>query len=117
MKLSTLIQKTTEAKAAEAKAKIQDGYRTVLSILSNDLHGAEMLPGNTLKLSVATVVGDEFDAAVKSIGSDTLKVGTVTLWRSTTSRGVIQVEGINPSTVDEQWDELINEIKDRSEMI
>ena len=117
MKMSTLIKKTEEAKAIGAKAKIKDGYRTVLSILANDLQGAEMLPGNILKLEVASVVGDEFDAALKSIGNDTLKVGLIHLWRSTTSRGVINAEGIRPGNIDEDWDNLIDEIKDRSEMI
>ena len=117
MTMSKLIQQTANVKAAEAKAKIQNGYKTVLSILQNDLQGAEMLPGSILKLTVASVVGDEFDAAIKSIGNDTLKVCGITLWRSTTSRGVISAEGIRPGNIDEDWDTLIETIKDRSEMI
>ena len=117
IKMSSLIEKTTAAKAAEKASKTKDGYRTVLSILSNDLQGAEMLPGSILKLTVASVVGDEFDAAIKGIGNDTLKVGGITIWRSTTSRGVINCEGLDPHNVDEGWEALIEIIKDRSEML
>lgn len=116
MKMSVLIEKTAETKVAAKAQQLKDGYKTVLKILNNDLQGAEMLPGGTLKLTVAAVVGDEFDAAIKSIGNDTLNVGGITLWRSTTSRGVINVDGINPSEVDEYWDTLIDEIDDRIEM-
>ena len=117
MKLSTLIAKTETAKAAEAKAKIQDGYKTVLKIIENDLQGAEMLPGAVLKMTVAAVVGDEFDNAVKDIGNDVLTIGNVRIWRSTTSRGVINAEGIRPGNIDEDWEIVIDELKDRSEMI
>lgn len=117
MKMSEIIKKTAEQKAATKTQKIQDGYRTVLSILSNDLQGAEMLPGAVLKLSVAAVVGDEFDSALKNIGNDVLQVGQFRIWRSTTSRGVISAEGIRPGNIDEDWDNLIETIKDRSEMI
>ena len=117
MKMSSLIEKTMAAKAAVKASKTKDGYRTVLSILSNDLQGAEMLPGAVLKMTVAAVVGDEFDNAVKDIGNDVLTIGNVRIWRSTTSRGIINAEGIRPGNIDEDWDDLIEAIKDRSEMI
>ena len=117
IKMSTLIEKTMEAAKAEAKTKIQNGYKTVLKILTNDLQGAEMLPGGILKIVVDPTVGDEFNNAIKDIGSDVLNVGNIQIWRSTTSRGVLTVDGINPSNLDEDWEALIDEIKDRSEMI
>ena len=117
MKMSNLIAKTVEQRAAEKASKIQNGYKTVLKILIDDLQGAEMLPGSILSIKVAAVVGDEFADAVKATGSDVIQIQGMRIWRSTTSRGTITVEGINPSTVDEQWDELIETIKDRSEMI
>ena len=117
MKMSTLIQKTVDAKAAEAKAKIKDGYKTILNILENGLQGAEMLPGSILKLTVASVVGDEFAEAIKDIGNDVLKVQGKNIWRSTTSRGVITVEGIRPDHIDEDWEALIEMIKLRVEVL
>ena len=117
MKMSALIEKTTAAKATEAKAKIQNGYKTIVNILQNELHGAEMLPGAILKLTVASVVGDEFNNAIKDIGNDVLTIGNVRIWRSTTSRGTITVEGIDPSNIDDSWETVIDELKDRSEMI
>ena len=117
MKMSALIAKTAEAKAATKAAAIKNCYNTVLKILENDLQGAEMLPGAVLKLSVASVVGDEFNNAIKDIGNDVLTIGSIRIWRSTTSRGIIQAEGFNPSNIDEDWDNLIEIIKDRSEML
>ena len=117
MKMSTLIEKTMEAKATEAKAKIKDGYKTILNILQNDLQGAEMLPGAVLKMTVAAVVGDELDNAIKDIGNDVLNVGGIRIWRSTTSRGVINCEGLNPSNIDDSWETVIEELKDRAEML
>lgn len=117
IKISEMVKKTAEQKAALKAEKIQIGYKTILKILNNDIQGAEILPGSTLKLTVAAVVGDEFDDAVKSIGNDTLKVGGVSIWRSTTSRGVINVDGINTSDLDEDWRILIEMLEDRSGLI
>ena len=118
MKMTTLIKQTADAKAAEKASKVKNGYKTVLTILENDLQGAEMLPGTILTLKVASVVGDEFARAVKDIISDdVLRIGNIRIWRSTTSRGTINVEGIRPDHVDDDWSEVIETIKDRSEMI
>ena len=117
IKMSSLIEKTANAKAAEAKARVQNGYKTVLNILEDEIQGAEMLPGAILKLIVADVFGDEFFDALKDIGSDVLQVGTVSIWRSTTSRGIINAEGIRPGNIDEDWEDLIETIKVRAEMI
>ena len=115
--MSTLINKTTAAKAAEAKTKIQNGYKTVLSILQNDLQGAEMLPGAILSLKVAAVVGDEFADAVKATGSDVIQIQGMRIWRSTTSRSTITVEGINPSNIDDSWETVIETLKLRVEVL
>ena len=76
-----------------------------------------MLPGAVLKLSVAAVIGDEFNNAINDIGNDVLTIGNIRIWGSTTSRGVISVEGIRPGNIDEDWDNLIETIKDRAEML
>jgi hypothetical protein len=116
--MSKLIEKTSAAKAAEKAQQIKNGYTTVLNILEKDLQGAEFIPGGILSLKVAAVIGDEFDAALKgSIGSDVLCLGFgVRIWRATTSRGTIYVEGLDSSKVDEGWDALIEEIKLRIEL-
>jgi hypothetical protein len=114
MKMSELIKKTAENKAAENEKKIQNGYKTVRKILTNDIQEAEMLPGSILKLKVAAVVGDEFDAALKgNLGTDVLKVGRISIYRSTTSRSIINVEGLIPSNIDEAWESLIDELRER----
>ena len=117
MKMSALIKNTEAAKAAVKANEIKNGYKTVLKIFEEDLQGAEMLPGSILSIKVAAVVGDEFADAVTATGSDVIQIQGMRIWRSTTSRSTITVEGINPSTVDEDWEDLIETIKDRSEMI
>ena len=114
MKMSTLITKTSEQRAAEMDEKVQNGYQTVLNILQKDIQGAEILPGAILSLNVATVVGDEFAKAVKDTGSDVIRVGSVRIWRSTTSRGIITVEGLILSDIDDAWDSVLDEIRDRA---
>ena len=106
MKMSVLIKKTAENKASEYETKIQNGYKTILKILTKEIQEAEMLPGSILKLKVAAVVGDEYDSAIKDIGSDVLKVGRISIWRSTTSRSTITVEGLITSDIDELMERI-----------
>lgn len=114
--MSSLIENTKAAKAAEKASKIKNGYEIVLKILENDLQGAEFLPGELLKLNVAEVVGDEFELALGRIGVDILQLGYgLKLWRSTSSRKTIYVEGIRPDRVDEDWEGILSEIKLRLE--
>ena len=119
MKMSALIEKTGAAKAAVMTQKIKNGYKTVLKIFEEDLQGAEMLPGAILKLTVASVVGDEFARAIKDTCAyaDILKVQGKNIWRSTTSRGTICVEGIRPDHVDDDWSEVIEILKLRVEVL
>lgn len=118
MKMSTLIQKTAEQKAAEKASKIKDGYRTVLRILTNELQEAEMLPGQTLKLKVDPSVGDEFSEAMHASGNtEVLHVQGKQIWRSTSSRSTLLVEGIDPSNIDDSWETVIEILKLRVEVL
>ena len=119
MKMSALIEKTGAAKKAAMAQKIKDGYKTILKILEEDLQGAEMLPGAILSLKVASVVGDEFARAVKNTYAyaDILKVQGKNIWRSLTSRDTIYVVGVRPDHIDEDWNEVLEILKLRVEVL
>ena len=119
MRMSALIEKTEAAKKAVMAQQIKNGYNTVLKILEEDLQEAEFLPGGILKLSVASVIGDEFARAVKDIYAyaDILKVQGKNIWRSTTSRDTIYVVGVRPDHIDEDWNEVLEILKLRVEVL
>ena len=117
MKMSALIEKTGAAKKAAMAQQIKNGYKTVLKILEEDIQEAEFLPGGILKLSVAAVVGDEFATALKDTCAyaDILKVQGKDIWSSTSE--VIYVDGIRPDHVDEDWNEVLEILKLRVEVL
>ena len=115
MKISEMVKKTEDAKAAaKANKNHHNAYETVLDIFQNKIQGAEMLPGSILKVIVDPTVGDEFDEAMRELGG-VLRLNAVSLWKSTTSRGII-VEGLNPSNLDEDWEIFIEALKVRAEL-
>ena len=114
MKLSEIIKKTEADKAADKAAAKANAYRTILDIMRNKIQGAEMLPGGILKLIVDGWVSDEFAEAMRDFGG-VLHLNAVSLWKSTTSRGII-VEGLNPSNLDEDWEIFIEALKVRAEL-
>ena len=117
MTMSTLIKNTEAAKEAAMAQKIKNGYKTVLKILEEDLQEAEMLPGAILKLTVASVIGNEFARAVKDTCAyaDILKVQGKDIWYNT--NGVIYVEGVRPDHIDEDWNEVLEILKLRVEVL
>ena len=117
MTMSTLIKTTQDQKAAEKATVIENAYNTVLNTLTNNLQGAEFLPGGLLKLSVAASVGDAFAEAIKNIGSDVLRLVGRSLWRSSVHANIIYCEGLDPRNVDDDWESIINDLKLRVEML
>ena len=117
--MSELINETAAKKAAAKDERIKNGYETVLNIVEDELQGAELLPGGLLRLNVADRCGDKFVEALKDIGSDVLKLGGGrSLWRSSTHAGTIYCEGLDPhNNIDDGWEEVIEDIKLRVEML
>ena len=114
MKMSKIIKKTEAAKAAaNANKNHHNGYKTILDIFRNKIQGAEMLPGDILKIIVDPTVGDEFSEAMHELGRDVLLLHTVRIQRSTTSRGVISVEGIRHDNIDGDWNKTILDLRYR----
>jgi D-Tyr-tRNAtyr deacylase len=101
---------TVENKAVE---KIQNGYNTILTIFENGIE-VEAFPRMML-LVVDEDVDDKFRSALKDIGNDVLKVGTVRIWASSRKR-LFYCMGIGRGNLDVEWKNLIEELKLRTEM-
>lgn len=117
MKMSEIIRKTEAAKeAANANKNRHNGYKTILDIFRNKIQGAEMLPGDILKIIVDPSVGDEFSEAMHELGRDVLRLHAVSIQRSTISRGVITIEGIRHDNIDGDWNKTIFELRYRAKI-
>ena len=117
MKISEMVKKTEDAKAAaKANKNHHNAYETVLDIFQNKIQGAEMLPGSILKIIVDPTVGDEFSEAMHKLGRDVLRLHAVSIQRSITSRGVITVEGIRHDNIDGDWNKTIFELRYRAKI-